>query len=287
MKSVLIRLREASSTFSAAEKTIASYILQYPEEAMHLSVHALAEKVFSSPATVVRMCRRIDFDGYREFRQALTYEMAVRQINTEKNSQEITHSDGIEDLIEKITFRNIVSLEDTKNLLDPETLQKCVDLLCSCKTILLFGIGASLYAAHDAHLKFLRMNKPCMVNDDWHSQFLQARNASSEDLAIVFSYSGETLEMVECMKALKENGTPIIAITRCVATSVSALADYKLFTTANESVFRSGAMASRISQLNIIDILFTAFVNQAYDDYLPRLAKTHIRKPGVPVSDKL
>ena len=135
MKSVLIRLREASSTFSAAEKTIASYILQYPEEAMHLSVHALAEKGFSSPATVVRMCRRIDFDGYREFRQALTYEMAVRQTNTEKNSQEIIHSDGIEDLIEKITFRNIVSLEDTKNLLDPETLQKCVDLLCSCKTI--------------------------------------------------------------------------------------------------------------------------------------------------------
>ena len=86
---------------------------------------------------------------------------------------------------------------------------------------------------------------------------------------------------------MKENGTPIIAITRCVATSVSALADYKLFTTANESVFRSGAMASRISQLNIIDILFTAFVNQAYDDYLPRLAKTHIRKPGVSVSDKL
>lgn len=38
----------------------------------------------------------------------------------------------------------------------PDTLQKCVDLVRSCKTVLLFGMGASLCAAKDAYLKFLR-----------------------------------------------------------------------------------------------------------------------------------
>lgn len=139
---------------------------------------------------------------------------------------------------------------------------------------------ASLCAARDAYLKFLRLNKPCIVNDDWHSQYLQAKNATADDLGIVISYSGETVEMVECMKAMKENGTPIIAITRCVNSPVSQLADYKLYTAANESVFRSGAMSSRISQLNIIDILYTAFANEEYDYMLERLSKTHICKPG-------
>ena len=82
------------------------------------------------------------------------------------------------------------------------------------------------------------------------------------------------------MKALKENKTPIIAITRCVASPVAELADQKLYTTANESIFRSGAMSSRISQLNVIDILYTALANDRYESSLEQLSRTHIHKPG-------
>ena len=96
----------------------------------------------------------------------------------------------------------------------------------------------------------------------------------------MISYSGNTVEVIECMKAMQENHTPIIAITRCVNSPVSELADYKLYTTANESIFRSGAMSSRISQLNIIDILYTAFANSEYERCLEQLSKTHIKKPS-------
>ena len=119
----------------------------------------------------------------------------------------------------------------------------------------------------------------CVINEDWHSQLLQARNTSREDLGIVISYSGSTVEVIECMKAMRENHTPIIAITRCISSPVSELADYKLYTTANESTFRTGAMSSRISQLNIIDILYTAFANREYERCLEQLSRTHIRKP--------
>lgn len=280
LKSALLRLREARNSLSETERAVADFLLADPQQAMELSIHELAQHSFSSPSTIVRMCRRIGFDGFKEFRRSVNYEMAVRQQSLEQEKKEISREDSLEEIIEKITYKNIMSLEDTKNLLDGETLAKCVDLISQCRAVLLFGIGASLCAARDAYLKFLRLNKPCIVNDDWHSQYLQAKNASSDDLGIVISYSGETVEMVECMKAMKENGTPIIAITRCVNSPVSQLADYKLYTAANESVFRSGAMSSRISQLNIIDILYTAFANGEYDYMLERLSKTHIRKPG-------
>lgn len=280
MKSALLRLREARDSLSETERAVADFLLADPQQAMELSIHELAQHSFSSPSTIVRMCRRIGFDGFKEFRRSVNYEMAVRQQSLEQEKKEISREDSLDEIIEKITYKNIMSLEDTKNLLDGETLAKCVDLISQCRAVLLFGIGASLCAARDAYLKFLRLNKPCIVNDDWHSQYLQAKNATPDDLGIVISYSGETVEMVECMKAMKENGTPIIAITRCVNSPVSQLADYKLYTAANESVFRSGAMSSRISQLNIIDILYTAFANGEYDYMLERLSKTHIRKPG-------
>ncbi|MCM1235634.1 MAG: MurR/RpiR family transcriptional regulator [Ruminococcus flavefaciens] len=280
MKSALLRLRESQDSMSATERSVSDYVLSHQGETMELSIHQLAEKTFASPSTVIRMCQRIGFAGYKEFRQAVTCEVAVRRLNQEQERKEITYSDSLDEIVDKVTYKNIMSLEETKNLIDTGTLQECVDLLKEARTVLLFGMGASLCAAHDLNLKLIRLNKPCQINDDWHVQMLQARNATKEDLAIVVSYSGETVEVIECMKVLRERGVPVIAITRQVNSPVTELSDYRLYTSDSEATFRSGAMASRISQLNIIDILFTAYANTEFEYCLDQLSRTHHPKPA-------
>ena len=277
MKSALLRLREYRDSISPTERTIADYLLDHPESAMECGVHELAERTFSSASTIIRMCRRIGFDGYKDFRRAVTYEAALRRHNEEER-KEITFSDSMEEIIEKITEKNIVSLEDTRNLLDPKSLERCVEIICRSRNVLLFGLGASLLAARDLYLKFLRLNKACVINEDWHAQLLTARNATGEDVGLVFSYSGETEEVLTCMQALKDNRTPVIAITRFSASPVAELADHNIYIAANESIFRSGAMSSRLSQLNVVDILYTAFANRDYEASLSQLSRTHIYK---------
>ena len=261
MKSALLKLRETQNSMSATERAVSDYLLTHQGEAMGLSIHQLAEKTFASPSTIIRMCQRIGFAGYKEFRQAVTCEVAVRRISQAGQSpREISPSDTMEDIVEKVTHKNILSLEDSKNLLDAETLNACVELLQNARTVLLFGQGASLYAAREAYLKFLRLNKPCVINDDWPSQLLQAKNSSPQDVAIVVSFSGETAEVIQSMRALRENGTPIIAITRCAPSPVAELAHYRLYTTDDAATLHDGTMSSRISQLNVFDVLYTAFV---------------------------
>ena len=280
MGNVLLKLREQSKSFSPTEQEIAKHILNDPRLVVDLSIHELARQTFSSASTIVRLCHHTGFSGYKEFRKAVGHELAMREQSKRQEQKDITHTDSLQDIIEKITYKNIVSLEETKELMDVQVLQKCVDMIRDARVVYLFGMGASLCAARDAYLKFLRLNKLCIINEDWHSQLLQARNATREDLGIVISYSGATVEVIECMKALKGNRTRIIAITRCVNSPVTELADQKLYTTANESIFRSGAMASRTSQLNIIDILYTALANDQYEASLEQLSRTHIQKPG-------
>ena len=282
MSNALLRLRERSKSFSNTEREVAESILANPDLVVDMSVHELAKHTFSSASTIVRLCNHTGYSGYKEFRKAITYELALREQTKKTEQKEIARSDSLEDIIEKITYLNINSMEETKELLDVQVLRACVDMVKKARVIYLFGLGASLCAAKDAYLKFLRLNKLCIINEDWHSQLLQAHNATKDDLAIVISYSGATVEIIECMKIMKESGTPIIAITRCVQSPVSELADQKLYTAANESLFRSGAMSSRMSQLNIIDILYTALANDEYEESLNQLSKTHIRKPGNP-----
>lgn len=280
MSSALLKLREQSKRFSPTEQEIANHILDNPNLVVDMSIHELARHTFSSASTIVRLCHHTGFAGYKEFRKAVSYELAMREQSKREEQKDIEQSDSLQDIIDKITYKNIVSLEETKELMDVKVLRACVDMIKNARVIYLFGLGASLCAAKDAYLKFLRLNKICVINEDWHSQLLQAKNAGREDLGIVISYTGATVEVIECMKCMKENHTPIIAITRCVNSPVSELADQKLYTTANESVFRSGAMSSRISQLSIIDILYTALANEHYEESLEQLSRTHIRKPG-------
>ena len=280
MSSPLLTLREKSRLFSPTEREIVGKILADPGIVVDMSIHELAKHTFSSASTIVRLCHHTGYSGYKDFRKAVTYELAMREQSKKVEQKEIHQEDSLQDIVDKITYKNIVSLEETRALVDLNTLRACLDMIHRARVIYLFGLGASLCAAKDAYLKFLRLNKICIINEDWHSQMLQARNANADDLGIVISYSGATVEVIECMKALKENKTPIIAITRCVDSPVAELADQKLYTTANESIFRSGAMSSRISQLNVIDILYTALANDKYEESLEQLSKTHIRKPG-------
>jgi len=84
--------------------------------------------------------------------------------------------------------------------------------------------------------------------------------------------------MVECMKVMKDNGTPMIAITRCARTPVSELADVKLYVASGESLFRDGNMSSRVAQFNVADILYTAVANRDHDQSLYHLDQTEYRK---------
>ena len=272
----------APSDFPAPSGGVAERILAEPQLVVDLSVHELAQKTFSSPSTIVRMCSHTGYSGYKEFRRAVTYELARREQTRRDEQQEIRRSDSLEQIIDKITYSNILSLEETRDLIDVTVLRESVTLLRQARVIHLFGLGASLCAAKDAYLKFLRLNKLSVINEDWHSQLIQSQNATAEDAALVFSYSGATSEVVACMKNLKKNGTPIIAITRCVQTPVFELADHRLYIAANESLFRSGAMSSRMSQLNVVDILFTALANENYEQSVEQLSRTHIQKPDKP-----
>lgn len=277
-KNPLLCMREMYESLSSSEKNIAKGLLEDPTLVVQYNIRELAARLYVSPATVVRLSKSLGFAGYREFKQAVVYELARYESNGKENLSDISREDSIQEIAEKITHQNMQSLEETLELLDVDIVEQCVEHLCRCRHVLLFGMGASLCVAKDASLKFLRVNKSCFVMDDLHSQYLLAENSTKEDFAIIFSYSGETEEMIECARRLKLNGTPTLGITRYAQSTLATQIDYALYISAKEALFRRGAGSSRIAQLNMVDILYTAYVNRNYEEVLTRLNKTYMEK---------
>lgn len=281
MKSVLIRINQYRARASGAERGILDWILENPEAAAQCSIHQLAAQSYTSPSTVVRVCRKLGFEGYREMQKSLLYEVAIRRENKAEKGGELEHTDQLTDIVDKVTYRNIASLENSRMLVEPEAVRRSVDLICASNTVLLFGMGASFLVAHDAYQKFLRVGKRCALSEDIHCQYLHARNAGPSDVAIIISYTGYTEEILRCAQDLRRQGTPIIAITRFEPSPLSQMSDCNLYVVAMEETFRSGAMSSHIAQLNMIDILYTAYFNRNYDQSIRHFEKTQISKENL------
>ena len=62
-----MRLQEYQKQASASENNVICFLLNEVETASELSVHELARRTFSSPSTVIRLCKKIGFRGYKDF----------------------------------------------------------------------------------------------------------------------------------------------------------------------------------------------------------------------------
>lgn len=278
MRSVILREKEYLRQASPAEKEILHFTLASPERVAHMSIHELSREVFASPSTIGRLCKKLGFNNYREWQRALNCELAVKQTAFLESNFEIYPNDTVEEIMQKSVSRSSATLEDTESLLDPHTIEQCVTQMVQASSIGFFGTGASLLVAKDAYLKFLRLQKHCLIAEDYDVQRVLAKTLRSTDAAVLVSYSGRTQAMVDCARILKENKVPIIAITSFMESELSRLADYNLYVSATEYSFTSGKFTSRLSQLMVVDILYLAYIRATYADSSNALMETHLEK---------
>ncbi|MCE1196224.1 SIS domain-containing protein [bacterium] len=148
--------------------------------------------------------------------------------------------------------------------------------LCAAPRIDFYGAGTSGLVALDASNKFVRINKFTVAHADPHEQMLSATSLRPGDVAVLFSYSGETRDTIETCEIVKATGATVITVTRYGRNLLNEMADIKLSISSAESMIRSGAMGSRIGQLTMVDILYTAVCSRLYDQVKPYLDKTRL-----------
>lgn len=265
IKGLLLGIRELRHSTSPAIRDVAETIERDPRKMINLSVRELAAASRTSASSVIRLCRKLGCEGYREFQRELVYELASMDGINDVALEDIVPEDDVDSVLEKVLRSDVRSMEATARLVDPGVLAECARAIANCRTVNLYGVGASLLAARDMQTKLERVDKVCRIQDDWHGQLLSARNLHADDVAVVFSYSGLTEEMLTVARYAREHGATVIAITRAIGSELADEADLVLGVASSEPLIRSGAMGSRMSQLLIVDALYATYVIQDYE----------------------
>ena len=157
--------------------------------------------------------------------------------------------------------------------MDAKVLESIIDVLGTASRIDFYGSGGSSAIALDAYHKFLRTGIHCNAHSDGHQQIISAALLGPGQAAIGISHSGSNKDVIEALKIAKANGAATIGITGHYKSPLSKEADYVLYTTSRETLFRSEALSSRLVQLSLIDVLHVAVSVHRQEQTLGNLQK--------------
>ncbi len=248
----LTSIRSLYPDITAAEKRIADFILEKPEEFYKFTIKDLASRTRVSLPTVFRFARRLGFEGFKDFKVALIRDVGVGLYVL----PDAMDGGSVEGVAHGVFEQEIVNLRETLSNIEYPAIEKTVAAIRKARRILLFAVSSSVPIAFDFYWKLSLAGFDCFHNTDVFIQKMTARNSRRGDLAFGISFSGRTREVVECLKIARENGTRTVCLTTFLNSPITQFADIKLFTAPVKTLFQKIDIPSRMAQMAILDVVY-------------------------------
>ena len=246
---------------SPAERKIGEYIILHPESIPNMTTKELSQKAEVSEASVVRFCKSIGIGSFKSFKLALVKDLTLTEMNLTDFSI-LQKKDSPYDSFQKVIQVNKMAIEACPNSMDRNELLEAVQRLKKARKIVFFGVGGSATAALDAHYKFTRLGYETIASLDFHYMLTVIPYLNKNDVFVAISTSGKTKDVLELAQFAQKKEATVIAITNLDKSPLHKTADIRLCTPNVEQDFRIGSIASRMTQLTVIDTLYLSLFQQ-------------------------
>ena len=164
----LLRIRETLHSLSPKEQQMARFLIEKPAVAVNMQIEEIAAACGVSVSTVVRLCKSLNYTGYKELCRNLYSDLST--VQEENHFEDIHPGDEPGVVMRNICRSSIKAIENTLAITDPGELERAVNELCRAQRIDFYGMGTSGLAAMDAGNKFSRIKKTTIAHADPHSQ---------------------------------------------------------------------------------------------------------------------
>lgn len=254
MQTFYKRLLQKRETLSLLEKQVLEYILSHPEKIIQMNLNQVSKETFVSTATISRTCKQLGYAGFQELKYTLSQYVKTEKQQLPSSFSSIT---GIEELAERIR----VEVDQTLSHLNKENLSKGADYLIKSNRVEFFGVGASLPSCLDAARKLTFSGRIANAREDWDELRAVAHSLTPDDVAILVSYSGETIHIIEFATILKERNVPIIGIIGTDNSQLEQLASLTYQAKITNCYYGDVDMSSRIPLNLVLEFLIIHYLN--------------------------
>ena len=197
---------------------IASFALDNPDEIAFGTVSSIAEQADVQPSTLVRFSQAMGYQGFSEMQEIFRSRLRDRILNYGERIQQLREHalaaskpnvifQGFCDATEK-------SIHSLREKLNPDELDRAVDILAKAETLYLIGLRRSFPIASYMAYAFGKLGvRSILVDAVGGLAAEQFAFASAKDAVLAISFTPYASETVALTRAASARGVPIVSIT--------------------------------------------------------------------------
>ncbi|MCD7808576.1 MAG: MurR/RpiR family transcriptional regulator [Erysipelotrichaceae bacterium] len=260
-----------NNNFSNAEKAVANQLIELQDNIKDISVRELAKMSYTSTSAVVRLCNKLGFDGYNDFKEKYLEEIAYENAHFDKIDANFPFNkdDNLARVINSISELYQETAKDTMSLVNYYDYIEAVKIMKNSQNIYVLSIGQAFNAGKVFADRMNRIGKNVIVSDNFNEQFYYSYNTLDQDCFIIITYTGTTPRTIRYIDNVAKSKSKLILITSVGENEIKKKADVVLPMTTREKLYTNIATYSTfISTMLILDMLYSCYFQGNFEENL-------------------
>ncbi|WP_347501208.1 MurR/RpiR family transcriptional regulator [Clostridium sp. chh4-2] len=262
---ILERLKEMQG-FTHQECAVAEYILDHMEDIQKMSSEELAKASFTSKATVVRLCKKLEVEGYQELKYQLISEMVQNiRVNQLLSKEPITEKSSYQDILMTLPQLYDKAITDTRSCMDKNVVTRIFNRIKTAGRIDIYGSGISYILAQSAAFKFATLGMECTAYESVNAHYLSAAR-KQKSVSFVISFTGANRSMIDVARYLqKTTDTYVVGIVGRHNEEIRKWCDEVVEIPSRDSLLSLKVVTSFTATTYVLDVFFSMYLSLHYE----------------------
>jgi len=256
----------------------AEYVIDNASNVGVSSIREIAEAAAVKPNTLVRMARALGFEGYEDFRRPFREELrAGREAFPDRARwlQSIAKGGRHGRLYAETAASAIANIESLFAGTSAEELKAAADRIVAARSTYVLGVGIAFALAHNfAYLARMAFDRVVAVPQDGSLPIDDIAAAGPEDVLVAMTFEPYRSEVVDAVRAARDQGVSIVAISDSRASPIALSADHVFVVPTETPQFFTSAVAAAA----LLEALMAFVVAEAGADIIANIERFHQRR---------
>jgi RpiR family transcriptional regulator, carbohydrate utilization regulator len=206
-----LQLAERIDQLSIKRQEIIRPILEHPREYVLLSVRAMAKRLHTDPATIVRIVRGLGFGSYREFQHHL-HELSLAFATSLDTMQSGGRDPSMPTHVLESLEQDLKNLQGLKNSLDAQRLVSLAKRFHEARRIVLLAGDLAIQLALYLEYQISLLGLPIFAATSSGRILHLVRSVNKQDLVIAISFRRGLRQTVEGAQQARVRGAYCVGI---------------------------------------------------------------------------
>ena len=206
--SPLERIEHGIGTYTKAERAVADFFLEHPADVVGSTITSISDASGLSKTAIMRMCQRIGYSGYAEFRFSMEkYLNAVGPVTPDARKGETVES------MQRVADTYSSYLRRVSDVIDIDQLATMARGICQARRISIWGVNRTHEGVMQLSNRLMRLGIFNQASSDIITMVDIAMILGKGDLCIVFTMNGRGTDYAPLMDSIVERGGEVYLIT--------------------------------------------------------------------------